>query len=173
MKLVYVMLPTGASEKVVKAFNKSKVTVISKAEKVSKVKNAKIDNFHGVVVVETKSATQKDLKNLKKAFKKSSVTGIPLKECIPKKSVAKKSAAESATDTDTDGEAVNKSANMKAAVTDAEETDAEVEVSNAASNAAAPATTAEGTVKKNSATSVAVSSVMSVAAIAAVAVFLL
>lgn len=177
LSLVYVMLPTGASEKVVKAFNKNKLTVISKAEKVTKVKNAKIENFRGVVVVETKSATQKDLKNLKKAFKKSSVAGISLKECIPKKSVAKKSAVESGTETETDADALNiKSANMKAAETDADETDAEAEATNAtnaASNAAAPATTTDGKTKKNSATSVAVSSVMSVAAIAAVAVFLL
>lgn len=178
LSLVYVMLPTGASEKVVKAFNKNKLTVISKAEKVTKVKNAKIENFRGVVVVETKTATQKDLKNLKKAFKKSSVAGISLKECIPKKSVAKKSAVESGTETETDADALNidKSANMKAAETDADETDAEAEATNAtnaASNAAAPATTTDGKTKKNSATSVAVSSVMSVAAIAAVAVFLL
>ena len=139
--------PTGASEKVVKAFNKNKLTVISKAEKVTKVKNAKIENFRGVVVVETKSATQKDLKNLKKAFKKSSVAGISLKECIPR-NLLPKSAVESGTETETDADALNiKSANMKAAETDADETDAEAEATNAtnaASNAAAPATTTDG-----------------------------
>ena len=173
MKLKYVMLPTGASQKVIKAFNKNKVTVISKTQKVTKVKNVKVEEFNGVVVLETKSVTKKDLNNLKKALKSSSVSGISLKECIPSKSVSGKDNNASETDANTtDAENVIKSAAIKASETDAE-SEVETEANTAANTESTKPAEVINLSDTGAASSVAFSSIMSVAAIAAVAVFLL
>ena len=120
MKLKYVMLPTGAPEKVVKAFNKNKVTVISKAVRVSKVKNADVTNFNGVVLVESKNAKKADFAKLQKSLKKYTSGALSLRECIPVGSAARWAAAteSGAETTDTDADGVDKSAAMKAETTE-------------------------------------------------------
>jgi hypothetical protein len=174
LKLQYVMLPANADEKIAKAFNKYKVIVISKTKKVSSVKGLDVAGLNGVVVVDTKSVKTKDLKKLKKSLKKSSVAGIKLSKCIPKESLVRKATESDAETTDvaTDAEAVTKSAAMKMADTDAE-TDAEETTTATSSNTEQKPENGTETSANNSAASIAVSSFMSVAAIAAVAALLL
>lgn len=166
LDLRYVMLPYGAPEKVVDAFNNKKIAVVSKASKISKVKSADVSAFNGVVLVESSKCKKGDFSKLKKSMKKSSVAAVSMRECIPTGSAARKAAATDSEAETTDAE-VEKSAAMKSQ-TDAEETDAE----NTTANSSAT-TTPEVKAKENSASSIVVSSVLSVAAIATVAAFLL
>lgn len=172
MKLNYVMLPVGAKEKYVDAFTKNGVTVISKARKVASASDIDASSFNGIVVVETKTMKKSDLEKLKKAMKKSSVAAIPLRECVPTGSSAQRN-VESETETETDAEVVQKSAAMKA--NDAEsESEAEVTDNNTAATPANPQTEQKKvTAADSSAASVVVSSVLAIAAIAAVSAFLL
>lgn len=172
--LKYVML-AGASEKIVKAFEKQSVSVIAKAQKASFNSKLDMSGFKGIIQVDAKKLDKKELKKiLKNVVKKSSAQAIPLRECVKAGSVNS-----FATNAESD---VEKTAAMKSTLNTDADTDAETDAEKSADVSAntnaspAPAATTEQTVKakdESSASSVAVSSVLSIAAIAAAAVFLL
>lgn len=177
IKLRYVMLPFGAPEKIVDAFTRYGVSVVSKARKVTKVKGADVTTFNGVVLVDNRANKNKkdDFAKLKKALKKADLSSTPLRKCIPVGSSARKAAA-------TDSEAENteadprmgfeKSAAMKSE-TEAEQTEAENTETATESTTKTEDKQVKAASEGNSASSIVVSSVISVAAIASIAAFLL
>jgi hypothetical protein len=168
-KLQYVMI-SNASAKVVKAFEKQKVTVIAKASKVTLKKDTDLSTAAGIVQLDAKRASSKNIKKmLKNAFAKSSVKATPLRECVKAGSLNSFVASDAET---TDAE-VDKTAAMKSTLNTDADTDAE-EATTVASNAATTEqTTPVNAAADSSASSAAVSSVLSIAAIAAAALFLL
>lgn len=161
------MLPTGAPKKVVEAFNKSKVSVISKAKRVTKVKGVDVTKFNGVVLIDTKNVKRDDLKKMKKALKSLKLSPLALRECVPEGSLAHQASESEQTDAEGQQE-VPKSALMKTAENAETETEAEPEA-----EPEQPAKIRKQEDSGNSASSVVVSSFMSIAAIATVAAFLL
>lgn len=88
-KLYHVMLPYGAHERIVNAFTRLRITVVSVARKYQKVSKAVVIDFIGVVLIKTKSLDtfKRDFVGLKDKLERNLMNPVSLFECIPPGSV--------------------------------------------------------------------------------------